>query len=167
MYLYIIFTMLTCKSWCMLKCSHFPWLVHWSLETFGLFVLQMRENCAGCPKKPDEVLGCWANNGRREWGASICFGHPPACLGHFRSRLGCRWTLLFREKWHKNLRLWQQNSAAAGFEIFTWQMDPWMFNCTCVRLLRGSNRMIHREVSILSYHHTFIWYHHRPPNTLK
>lgn len=37
---------------------------------------------------------------------------------------GCRWTLLFREKWHKNLRLWQQNSAAAGFEIFTGQMDP-------------------------------------------
>ena len=58
-----IFKVLTCKSWWMLKCSHFPWLVHWNFrfevrcEWKASALLSSKcVNCAGCPKKTTRFL---------------------------------------------------------------------------------------------------------------
>ena len=75
-----IFTMLTCKSWCMLKCSHFKMASSLKLGNLRPFC-PPNASTALDAQKTRRSLGCWANTGRREWGASTCFGHPPACLG--------------------------------------------------------------------------------------
>ena len=170
MYVYIIhtfsrciFTMLTLNHWCMLKCSHFPWLVHWSLETFGLFVLQMRCWLRWMPKKfqtkfGDAELTMAEENEVHRYVLDI----HPACLG-----LG--WGVRGPSCSVKNgtkIKICVFGSKTPLQLDLKYSQGKWTRECS-VRLLRGSNRMIHREVSILSYHHTFIWYHHRPPNTLK